>query len=284
MSIEADRFVGYVLSPESTKANRGEHPLASWVITRPFTDLVAWPFTKLTPSAVAGAVRRTGRRGPVASSPSLFPDEERRFFEHLKVVAEHADVDQVSGMLLRRQAHYVASFDESSDTADWLATMQRTEERRASRTNEWTPSWAVVRSGAHTLARLGDREALQHFIQVRLADDVCELANLNYWAYWLGEVNEPQLADTFMVDLDPETWHGVKLFRHLIGKLYSTNPYVDVIVHTLWALVMLRPAILRVPTAGNLHQAAIRTLDEAVVSMQSRRELEAIIYALRMIR
>ncbi|GGK77874.1 hypothetical protein Ppa06_41920 [Planomonospora parontospora subsp. parontospora] len=75
MALEADRFVGYVLSTKADKPAAADHPLASWVITRPFTDLVAWPFTAATPSGLEGAARATGRRGPVATAPSLLPDE-----------------------------------------------------------------------------------------------------------------------------------------------------------------------------------------------------------------
>ncbi|MEU1726092.1 helix-turn-helix domain-containing protein [Nonomuraea sp. NPDC005692] len=283
MALEADRFVGHVLGTEPGKVRTEDHPLASWVITRPFTDLVAWPFTRTAPSAMAGTARGTGRRGPVATSPSLLPDERAHFFEHLKVVAERADTGRADGMLLRRQAHYVAGFDDTAETADWLTAMQRAEERRMSRAGGWTPSWAVVRSGAHSLARLGDREGLQHFIRVHLADEVCEVANLNYWAYWLGEVGEPQLADTFMIELRPDVWRGTELLRHLTGKLNSANPYLDVVAHTLWALVMLRPSTLDSQTMDALGNAAVRTLDEAIASAQSQRELEAVIYALRMI-
>ncbi|MFF4192183.1 helix-turn-helix domain-containing protein [Nonomuraea sp. NPDC001831] len=283
MALEADRFIGYVLGTDPGNTGTEDHPLASWVITRPFTDLLAWPFTKTTPSGLGGAARGTARRGPVATSPSLLPDERAHFFEHLKVVAERADTSRADGMLLRRQAHYVAGFDDTADTADWLTTMQRAGERRMSRAAGWTPSWAVVRSGAHSLARLGDREGLQHFIRVHLADEVCEVANLNYWAYWLGEVGEPQPADTFMIELRPDAWRGTELLRHLTGKLNSANPYLDVVAHTLWALVMLRPSTVDGQTVDALRDAAVRILDEAIASAQSQRELEAVIYALRMI-
>ncbi|WP_329089118.1 hypothetical protein [Streptosporangium sp. NBC_01469] len=69
MALEADRFVGYVLSTEPGKARTEDHPLASWVITRPFTDLVAWPFTKTAPSAVAGA---GGGDAPAGGSEGTF--------------------------------------------------------------------------------------------------------------------------------------------------------------------------------------------------------------------
>ncbi|MEU7856809.1 helix-turn-helix transcriptional regulator [Nonomuraea sp. NPDC049141] len=241
-ALEADRFIGYVLSANPGDATADDHPLATWVITRPFTDLVAWPFTKTAPSAVAAVAKGIGRRGPAGAGPSLLPDERAHFFDRLKTAAESADVESVKGLLLRRQAHYVAGFDDGGDTADWLASMQRAEERRTGKTvGDWTPSWAVIRSGAHSLARIGDREGLQHFIRTRLANDVCEVANLNYWAYWLGEVSEPQVSDMFMVELSPDDWRGTHLGRHLTSKLDSANPYVDVVVHTLWALFMLRP-------------------------------------------
>ncbi|MER5645274.1 hypothetical protein [Streptosporangium sp. NPDC002524] len=124
---------------------------------------------------------------------------------------------------------------------------------------------------------------MQHFIRVHLADEICEMANLNYWAYWLGEVSEPQLADTFMVELNPDVWRGNELPRHLTRKLDSTNPYPDVVAHTLWALVMLRPSALDTQSTDALRDAAVRTLDEATASPQSQRELEAVIYAPRMI-
>ncbi|MGW2223196.1 helix-turn-helix domain-containing protein, partial [Nonomuraea sp. NPDC001684] len=102
----------------------------------------------------------------------------------------------------------------------------------------------------------------------------------------LGEVGEPQSpqsADTFMIELRPDVWRGTELLRHLTGKLNSANPYLDVVAHTLWALVMLRPSTLDSQTVDALRDAAARTLDEAIASAQSQRELEAVIYALRMI-
>ncbi|MEV0352841.1 hypothetical protein AB0H88_44400 [Nonomuraea sp. NPDC050680] len=38
-----------------------------------------------------------------------------------------------------------------------------------------------------------------------------------------------------MIELRPDVWRGTELLRHLIGKLDSANPYLDVVVHTLWA-------------------------------------------------
>ncbi|MBO3753053.1 helix-turn-helix domain-containing protein [Streptosporangiaceae bacterium NEAU-GS5] len=279
IALEADRFLGYVLTVDARDTRT--HPLASWVITRSFTDLAAWPFTKQTPAALASIRRATRKRGPVASGPVLAAEESRHVFDHLKAVAERANVDQAQGLLLRRQAHYVAGFDSADETVEWLTAMQHREERRVHRADEWTPGWAVIRSGAHALARFGDREALPHFIRASLGNDVCETANLNYWAYWLGELAEPQLMDTFMIE--PQSWQGSRLLNHLISKLYATNPNVDVVAHTLWALLMSRPALAD-QCGDRLADVVSRVLEEGGISDQSRRELEEVFYALRMTR
>jgi hypothetical protein len=114
--------------------------------------------------------------------------------------------------------------------------------------------------------------------------DRCEAANLNYWAYWLGEITEPQIADTFMVELPTRSWRGAKLLRHLVGKLDPANGYLDVVVHTTWALLQHRPAIVHDEpgTVGRLQDRAGMVLDAAEICPQSRRELEEVLYGLRM--
>lgn len=279
--LEADRFIGYVLASDGP-IDLDNHPLATWVITRPFTELVAWPFTGTVPNELKDAAPLR-RRGPSGTGPDMAVDERRHMVGHLQAAAEQAAHESVEGALLRRQAHYVAGFDGSSETVEWLAVMQRAEQRRLGARAEWTPSWAVVRSGAHSLARAGDTGALQEFIDVHISTDACEIANLNYWAYWLGEISDPQLADTFMVELDLGSWHGDRLLKHLTRRLTPTNPYVDVVCHTLWALIIRKPSLLDTRIAADLVEAASRMLDEGVVSPQSRRELEEVLYALRMI-
>ena len=277
--MEADRFIGYVMAAEGP-IDLDNHPLATWVITRPFTELVAWPFTGDVPNQLKEAAPLR-RRGPSGSGPGLAAGERRHMVAHLQAAAEQAAHNSVEGALLRRQAHYVAGFDKSSETVEWLAVMQRAEQRRLGSQVEWTPSWAVVRSGAHTLARTGDEEALPSFIDVHISTDACEIANLNYWAYWLGEVTDPQLADTFMVELDVDSWHGDRLLKHLMGRLTPDNVYVDVVCHTLWALIIRKPGLLTKKIADDLIGSVGRMLSEAVISPQSKRELEEVSYALR---
>src|SRR5690606_36960718 len=236
----------------------------------PFTDLVGWTFTGTTPAALKDAAPRRSR-GPTPPGPRLAPDERRHVVQHLRDAAEQAVSDTEEGALLRRQAHYVAGFDTSSETVEWLARMQRDEQRRL-RPGERTPAWAVVRSGAHTLARQGDAEALPRFIGVHIEADECEIANLNYWAYWLGEITEPQAGDAFMVEVDPDSWHGGRMLAHLAAKLDPANPYVDVVVHTLWSLITRKPGAVAPHTAEGLNAAASRLLEEGDVSSQSARE------------
>lgn len=277
--MEADRFIGYVMAADEP-IDLDNHPLATWVITRPFTELVAWPFTGDVPNQLK-EVAPLRRRGPSGAGPDMGVDEKRHMVSHLQAAAEQAAKDSVEGALLRRQAHYVAGFDKSSETVEWLAVMQRAEQRRLGSEVEWTPSWAVVRSGAHTLARTGDEEALPNFIDVHISTDACEIANLNYWAYWLGEISDPQLADTFMVELDVDSWHGDRLLKHLAARLTPDNVYVDVVCHTLWALIIRKPGLLTKKIADDLIGSVARMLSEAVISPQSKRELEEVSYALR---
>ncbi|MFW6638809.1 helix-turn-helix domain-containing protein [Nocardiopsis algeriensis] len=277
--LEADRFIGYVLASDGP-IDLNNHPLATWVITRPFTELVAWPFTGAVPSELKEVVPLR-RRGPSAAGPELAEDERRHMVDHLQTAAEQTTKDSAEGALLRRQAHYVAGFDKSSETVEWLAVMQRAEQRRLGSTAGWAPSWAVVRSGAHSMARIGDTDALPHFIDVHISTDMCEVANLNYWAYWLGEISDPQLADTFMIDMDMDSWHGGRLLKHLVGRLTRDNVYVDVVCHTLWALVIRKPMLLSKSIVEEVAAAVTRMLDEGLISSRSKRELEEVFYALR---
>ncbi|MBB6174106.1 hypothetical protein HNR23_004166 [Nocardiopsis mwathae] len=278
--MEADRFIGYALACDGS-VDHEDHPLATWVIDRPFTDLVGWAFTGTCPSVLAGYAAEQ-RHGPTPPGPQMAFDERNRIIGHLRDAAEQAVPDTETGALLRRQAHYVAGFDGSAETGEWLALMQRDEERRL-RSGRWTPSWAVVRSGAHTLARKGDGDALPHFIGVHIEADECETANLNYWAYWLGEISDPQVTDSFMVELDLETWNGERMLSHLIAKLDATNPYVDVVVHTLWSLITRKPGAVTPRSAEPASVAVARLLEESSASPQAVKELNEVLYALRMI-
>ncbi|NUP22907.1 MAG: helix-turn-helix transcriptional regulator [Streptomyces sp.] len=278
VALEADRFLGYVLGADGP-IDIENHPLATWVITRSFTDLVGWAISGKPPAVLADVVRGT-RRGPAPSGPQLAVGERRHVVDHLRTAAEQAAPDTVIGALLLRQAHYIAGFDATPETTEWLAAMLRREQRRL-RPDQWSPSWAVVRSGAHTLARQGDAEALPRFIRDHIAADECEVANLNYWSYWIGELSDPQLSDLFMIKQELGSWRGDRLLEHLVARLDAANPYVDVVAHTLWSLLSLKGETVTAPCDKALTTAVQRLFDEGSISSQSRRELQEVLYALR---
>lgn len=99
-------------------------------------------------------------------------------------------------------------------------------------------------------------------------DDAGEAANLNYWAYWLGALTEPQANDSFMRDGDLSGWDPVTLLRCLTHGLHQAPGYVDLYVHSLWALLTAHrwlpqasPALAR-----TLDERASRLLDNGRIS------------------
>ncbi len=113
-------------------------------------------------------------------------------------------------------------------------------------------------------------------------DDVCERAGLNYWAYWVGEIPGRQRDDSFMT-AETSTWRGAHLLRHLVDRLDDTHPFVDLNVHSVWALLTARRGLVHddPATSQSLLARSIRLLDGADISAQSTRELTSIVYSLR---
>lgn len=142
----------------------------------------------------------------------------------------------------------------------------------------------MERSAAHSLARQGDTGAARDFVDRRLVgDDECETANLNYWAYWLEEIRGPKLDDSFMVETSIDSWRGARLARHLARKRYASNRYLDLDVHSLWALPQRKPGVLReeADVLWLVKTAVEQLLDEVNVS-GARGELESMLFGIRM--
>lgn len=120
---------------------------------------------------------------------------------------------------------------------------------------------------------------MQRFITNQLGDDTGEMANLNYWAFWTGELGEQQASDSFIGSTSPDSWHGERLARHLADRLHGNIGFTELNIHSLWALFRIRPAPAALLTA-ELDTRIVRLLDENQVSAPARRELEALRYGI----
>jgi transcriptional regulator with XRE-family HTH domain len=285
---EADYVLAYTLGAEPGAGGPGAHPLACWVPKRSFAYLLAWPLTGQPPIALQQPTAST-RRGPVAPAPVLTREERFCFFEHLRLVAEQSLSDrrlnEARGMLLRRNVYYSLSWNPSSEATAWLGDLEQREVRRVGRLETWSPSWTAARSLVVARARRGDLEPLRHFISAALRSDACQAANLNYWAYWIGEVPETHSSDEFMAgDLGP--WSGATLLRRFAANLIASEPLADLYAHSLWALLERRGRLLEADPrlARSLAGRVEALLAEGDLSVQSRRELEQVHYGVRLLK
>lgn len=276
VAIEADLFVAHVLI-EAGRGNPADHMLAGWVSTRTWNDLLAWTFAGTPPKALGPLVVPGQRRGPTPGRPELPAATRSRFFDSLRITAERAGSNP-SAILLRRQAYFMVAWDDSPTGRDWLARAERAELRHLRQRDGWTPGWVASRSLAVARACQGDRQQLRHFIATQMADDSAEAANLNYWSYWIGEQSGAATSDDFMAgDLGP--WRGTALLRHLTEGLRPSTPYLELSIHSVWALLGRRPYLLGDDPALTAHLAGrvVALLDsDADLSPTARRELDQV--------
>ncbi|MEU6403996.1 XRE family transcriptional regulator [Streptomyces sp. NPDC046985] len=278
-AMDADRIIAAALHPPEAGH---PHPLAEWVHTRDTAHMIAWALNGTTPPALAHRVR-TPRRSTTPLAPLLPAQVRKDFFDHLRASAESADRTSDQGVLLHRQALYLSSYDRSPDATRWTAQALHSR-RDVLAAHGWTPRWAGARSTAAALARLGDPEPLLTFIDRSMAeDDDAEAANLNYWAYWLGALPQAQASDHFMVDKTLSAFEPVALFRRLVQGIHQAPGYVDLYVHSLWALLAVCGWLpLAVPDAArSLGQEVDQLLSSDRISARAQRELSTMHYVLR---
>lgn len=280
-AIEGDLVISDAVEAGNRLADPRHHSLAASVHRQSLTSLITWPLTGVTPKRLASISRKSTRRGPTAPHPVLGDTERRRLFDHLLVTAD--GYRDEGNALLRRQAIYLLGFDLRSDSADWLTVEQHRAVRQVGR-SDCVPSWVTVRSSAVALARGGNRDPLQAFVSTGLNNDIQETANLNYWAYWVGEGQETYVDDDFMLRRDPDPWPGSTLLLHLLDRLTPGSHHTDLNVHTVWALLLARTEILgRCPRLGaRLRDTIDRLAAEPDITSRTRRELSDIAYAVRL--
>ncbi|MEU1757202.1 helix-turn-helix transcriptional regulator [Micromonospora matsumotoense] len=278
---EADYILAAILDGQVDCCDINEQPLGWSVLTHRLTDLILWAVLGQTPTFARGLPVAHARRGPVAVGPALPADEQRAFFSRLHVLAERAAAGGDPSVLLHRQACFLAGMDPTRAAAGWLA-QTTTRGRRAITFRTWSPLWPDARSVVTSLANQGDPEPLRDFLARAHPDDACERAALNYSAYWVGEVPYRQHDDTFM-PAPLADWHGLVLFRHLAQRFDPTHPFVDLNVHNIWALLVVRRGLtLDNPAESRmLLERSTRLLDSDRISAQSRQELTSIVYSLR---
>ncbi|WP_461026629.1 XRE family transcriptional regulator [Streptomyces sparsus] len=276
-AMDADRIISATIQTEG----HARHPLADWVHTRDTAHMIAWALNGTTPPTLASRPIKP-RRGPVAKAPLLPAPDRDTFFSRLRENADSAVRAGEGGILLHRQALYLCSYDRTPEATSWMGHALHAR-RDLVAVRGWTPHWAAARSTATALVRLGDSQPLLDFIdRAIVGDDTAEIANLNYWAYWLGAIREPQADDAFMRE-QPTDWEPVRLMRGLVSGLHQAPGYVDLYVHSLWALLMSHRWLpLADPElAGRLNDDTARLLDRDGISQRSRRELSSVHYVLR---
>jgi hypothetical protein len=276
-ALDADRILTAVLEPP---ADTARHPLAGWVQPRDSALLIAWALRGTPPPSLTTHTSRPWpRRGPARPGPLLSPADRTTFFTNLRHIAEHATTSEHTA-LLHRQALYLASYDDAPDAGAWTQHALRGMRPALGRRGH-NPRTIQARTVATVAARQGDPDQLQHFIATALLDDEHgELANLAYWALWLGAMPADRTDDTFLHHPDPTAWDPIRLFRALTHSFHLAPGTVDLYIHSISTLLHLHPWLPHAApdTARTFDNLAAELHDGTLISATSRRDLDRLRY------
>jgi hypothetical protein len=135
---------------------------------------------------------------------------------------------------------------------------------------------------AVALVAAGDSAHLHDFV-TKASGSATEVANLNYWVYWLGELTDDQTSDDFMADDDPSRWAGMRLLQppHHPAPSGVTAPGLN--LRTVHALVASRPVLLTGWSSVGvaLGEALDRVASSDTVTRTGRDQVAGLYYALR---
>lgn len=278
-AIEADQVLSTGIAAGATWVDADAHPLAASVHRWTITNLITWPITGKLPQHLHEFTSKMSRRGPAPAYPSLGADERTRFLDHLLTVAErgtHADE-----ALLRRQAVYLLGFDGRPQVVGWLRAEWSRAGRRPVKDGSIT-GILEARSASVALAVAGDGTHLHDFVD-HTTDTLAEVANLNYWGHWIGELNDDQTSDRFMLDNDTRSWTGVRLLQHIAKRLEPDSPHLPLNLYTLHSLIASRPSLLtgRPAVRASLAEVLDRLASTDRLARTGRDQLAGLQYALR---
>jgi transcriptional regulator with XRE-family HTH domain len=279
-ALEADHVLSTAIRAGDAVVDADSHPLGASVHRRELVNLITWPITGHLPQQLREFIPKTPRRGPTATSPSLSLEERTRFFDHLVAVAQNGP--NRDNALLRRQAVYLLGFDRREHVTDWLRDEWHRAGRRTNGSGGIT-GLLEARSAAVALASAGD-SALVHAFVEQTEDEQARLANLTYWAHWIGELPAEQTSDGFMAEAGTRSWSGAGLLRHLTDRLQPDAPHLPLNLYTLHTLIAARPGLLD-GQHGELHRRLGDVLgplgSSEVLTRAGRHQVAGLRYALR---
>ncbi|GAA3010454.1 hypothetical protein [Actinokineospora diospyrosa] len=278
-AVEADQVLSTAITAGGQWVDADTHPLAASVHRRSITNLITWPLTGIMPQHLAEFVSKAPT-STFSERPALSNEQVARFFDHLLTVAERGR--GANEALLRRQAVYLLGFDSRPQVVHWLRDEWTRAGRQPVKDHDIT-HLLEARSASVALASMGEGTHLHDFVE-RTVGGGAEVANLNYWAYWIGELPSEQTSDEFMADSNTQAWVGARLLHHLTDRMVPGSPHLALNLHTLHALIASRPSLLAGPVAVRAKvTTALDQLSSApTLTPLGRDQLAGLRYALRL--